>query len=56
MYRLLGFNSVTNARLLLNRKKIVENNRQNFSLLFNSENVILKAKSKLISSKMIQLL
>jgi hypothetical protein len=43
MYRLLGFNSVTNARLLLNRRKIVES-QQSFSLLFNSRNAILKPK------------
>lgn len=43
MYRLLGFQSVTNARLLLNHRKLVES-QQSFSLLFNSKSSLLKPK------------
>lgn len=42
MYRLLDFKSVSNARLLLNRRKLLESNNQNFHSLFNQKTNFLK--------------
>lgn len=46
MYRLLGFQSVTNARLLLNHRKVIESNNKNFSLLFNNYKSLLTPKGE----------
>lgn len=48
MYRLLGFKSVSNARLFLNRRNLIESKNQSFHLLFNQETSLLRLSGELI--------
>lgn len=47
MYRLLGFKSVNNARLVLSRRNLVENSNQNVHLLFNRDPSLLTLPGKM---------
>lgn len=42
MYRLVGLKSIRNARLLVNKQKIVENKTQNFHSLINKQKNLLR--------------
>jgi hypothetical protein len=47
MYRLLGFKSVSNARLVLNRRNLLESGSENIHLLFNRDTSLLTLPGKL---------